>query len=326
MITACSTTFYNPNIKDDATLERQRVIDEGYCTQVSVGSAPMPDIRIYNPTSTMNVTGRINTIYSNGMSSSSNYNETISTYQNPAESFSQGFSSGVGAGAVLRASFDQDKIFKGCMLKLGWTLDSQVGATGKVDAEKTGLEKKIELANKNNDPELQAQIAMDYAEGINVEKDVDKSIYWLEKSSSQGNGDASLGLYLIYSGAFDQKHKNEDSMWLYLNKAIMQGNAEADRQMGRMYFNGVYKSKNYEKAAGYFRSSCEKNNALGCVDMAGLFLAGSGVNKSVSASYVLLNKAYRLGYKDALDMRYKVEGYMTKEEIKKVENVVDIIY
>lgn len=320
-ISACSTNYYNPNIRNTADLERQRIIDEGYCTQVSSGSAPMPNIRVYNNPVNANFSGTVNTVYSNGIRSSSNYNGTISTYQNPGESFSNGLANGISAGAALRARFDQDKIFKGCMLKLGWTLDSKDDLTGK-----TELENKIYLANKNNDPELQSQIAMDYVQGVNVEKDIDKAIYWLNKSSSEGNGDASLGLYLIYAGAFGGNYKNDSSMQLYLNKAIEQGNSEADRQMGRLYFEGRYKNKNNEKAADYFKRSCQKNNPLGCVDMAGLYLAGSGVNRSVTAAYVLLNKAYRLGYKDALNMRYKTEEYMTKDEIKKVENVVDIIY
>ncbi|MGX5659379.1 hypothetical protein ACWKWV_06610 [Castellaniella ginsengisoli] len=126
LLTGCATTqWYNPNYSADdaAQMTSQKAIDEGYCTQVAHGAAPMPDIRIYESgQQAYNISGTITT-YGQGGLYTSNYSGHVTP--SPATSFSSGFSSGLAQGAALgatiRARRAQDAIMKGCMLKLGWT-------------------------------------------------------------------------------------------------------------------------------------------------------------------------------------------------------------
>lgn len=100
-------------------MAQQRTIDEGYCTQVAHGSAPMPDVRVYSPAQhSYNISGTISSYGSGGFQSSS-----YTGYVTPSAgaSFTTGFAQGAALGASIRARRAQDKIMKGCMLKLGWT-------------------------------------------------------------------------------------------------------------------------------------------------------------------------------------------------------------
>lgn len=121
-ITGCaSPQWHNPNYSADqaAIMAKQRAIDEGYCTQVAHGSAPMPDVRVYSPTQdSYSVSGTISSYGSGGLQTS-NYTGYVTP--SAGNSFSTGFAQGAALGAAIRARRAQDKIMRGCMLQLGWS-------------------------------------------------------------------------------------------------------------------------------------------------------------------------------------------------------------
>lgn len=121
-LAGCANThWYNPNYsaEEAALMAQQRTIDEGYCTQVAHGSAPMPDVRVYSPAQhSYNISGTISSYGSGGFQSSS-----YTGYVTPSASasFTTGFAQGAALGASIRARRAQDKIMKGCMFQLGWS-------------------------------------------------------------------------------------------------------------------------------------------------------------------------------------------------------------
>lgn len=122
LLAGCANThWYNHNYSanDAALMARQKAIDEGYCTQVAHGVAPMPEARVYSPAQqSYNINGTI-TSYGPGGFRTSNYSGSVTP--SPAASFSSGFAQGAAIGASIRARRAQDTIMKGCMMKLGWT-------------------------------------------------------------------------------------------------------------------------------------------------------------------------------------------------------------
>ncbi len=122
LLAGCANTqWYNPNysVGDAELMANQKAIDEGYCTQVAHGAAPMPEARVYLPTQhNYSISGTISS-YGSGGYQTSNYTGYVTP--SPGASFSSGLVQGAALGAAIRARRAQDRIMKGCMLKLGWS-------------------------------------------------------------------------------------------------------------------------------------------------------------------------------------------------------------
>lgn len=122
---ACATSWRNPGVPPHMQ-QQQLAIANGYCKQVSVGSAPMPSVNIPAPVHppAYRVNGYGTTTYDSGRVANSSFNATVTPYQSPAQSFADGLTSGAASGAALgvlmRAKRDQDEIYRGCMFGLGW--------------------------------------------------------------------------------------------------------------------------------------------------------------------------------------------------------------
>ncbi|NCU23651.1 tetratricopeptide repeat protein [Acinetobacter haemolyticus] len=250
-LVACSTTYYNPNIKDHQTLDRQRIIDEGLCTRVAAGSVPMPEIRQYPSTnSNFNVTGKLQTRYPNGQTLNSTYNSTIYSYPNVGEAFSSGLANGANVGLALRAQIEKNKVFKGCMYNLGWTterpqsnkkyiselkhLSDQGNSEASFSLSKIYAEEKdnqlmlsyLQKAANQGNSQAQVILAINYIEGKIVPKDVNKSVELLKQSCQQNNTMGCVGIgTLFYTG--QGVKQNFSIAYILFNKAYNLGNLEA---------------------------------------------------------------------------------------------------
>lgn len=118
-----SSTYYNPYIDSDPQRKTQFSIDDGYCTSVSVGAVPMPEVRHYDSgarTYTFNAN-----LYQPG-APTSNISGYGTVSPSPADAFSSGFANGAAIGGAIRASMDRDTVYNGCMTSLGWTTSKDV--------------------------------------------------------------------------------------------------------------------------------------------------------------------------------------------------------
>lgn len=230
-LSACSTTYYNPNIQNQDVLERQRIIDEGVCTRVSVGAVPMPSVRHYpSNNQNYNISGKVQTRYSNGLTSNSSYSSNISSYPNAGEAFSNGLANGANVGMALRAQREKDKIYKGCMYNLGWTttkpkqainnkeieLLKKASVSGDSEASLklyklyAGLDvsghennelmlKYLKLASDQNNAVAQSVLAQEYYSANILPKDLSKSADLFQKSCKQNNDVGCLGMASLYA-------------------------------------------------------------------------------------------------------------------------------
>lgn len=123
LLGACATTYSNPNLKDAAQSKAQLAIDEGYCTQVAAGAAPIPAIRNYaSDQQNYTVSGNISTFNpATGNTTRSTYTGTVNSAPSYGQGFASGFQSGASIGAAINAQNQQKAIKNGCMVRLGWT-------------------------------------------------------------------------------------------------------------------------------------------------------------------------------------------------------------
>lgn len=123
MAGCASNVYYNPYIDNDSQRAMQLEIDDGYCTGVSVGSVPMPEVRHYDSgarTYTFNAS-----LYQPGMPTS-NISGYGTVSPSSADAFSSGFANGAAIGGAMRARADRDTVYDGCMASLGWTTSKDI--------------------------------------------------------------------------------------------------------------------------------------------------------------------------------------------------------
>lgn len=104
-------------------MARQLVIDDGYCTRVANGSAPMPQI-VAAPASTTTTFNARGTTYNTTTGETTRGTYTGQATTAPSGGFGGGFASGMASGAGLGAAINarkaQDRIHKSCMYAKGW--------------------------------------------------------------------------------------------------------------------------------------------------------------------------------------------------------------
>lgn len=181
-ISGCATTYYNPNIADVTALERQRAIDEGYCTKASAGSVPMPQVRAYQPQQqNYQISGTMNTYTPNSGYSTSNYSANVYSQPNPGAAFASGLANGMNMGAAIAARQAEEKIFHGCMLSLGWTTDKDAKPSAPTSATvSTGTTPQQAASRGERDEAFNREVEAFYANeaarpgGIDYRNDLEK--------------------------------------------------------------------------------------------------------------------------------------------------------
>lgn len=100
-----------------------------------------------------------------------------------------------------------------------------------------------------------------------------------------------LAASLTYDGPYTSKRNSEEAYKL-LSPLANQGNAEADYQLGMIYYNGLVAVANYrQKAARLLALAAEGKHDGACVALAKCYLAGRGVRKDAKQAATLLQAA-----------------------------------
>lgn len=116
------------------------------------------------------------------------------------------------------------------------------------------------------DMDFQLELAKRYTEGVGIEKDYKKAIFWLEKSAEQKQLDALFYLGWIYlHGKGVNKNKNTALHWL--EQAAEKNDAYAQYLTGRIYeenTEGNPISSDISKSQYWYNRSCKNYIILGC--------------------------------------------------------------
>lgn len=330
LLSGCSVTYYNPHITDVAALERQRIIDEGYCTRVATGSVPMPEVRHYQSgVQNYQISGSVRTYGVDGYSANSYYSGSVTAYPSSGDAFSAGMANGMNMGAALRAGQERKQVMQGCMYSLGWTTDKRASALTDPTPTKnrTQGEEFFEMAltgAEAGDPQMQTRIASAYMEGKDAPKDLDQAIRWLDKASAQGYSEATFQLAYIYAGQVDPRYADQQMMLLKIQKAAEQGEGMAQSMLGTMYYSGSNGlSKDLGKAVEWYMKACENNDATGFLGMGSLYALGQGVEQDPIQAHRFFIKAEELGNAEAAQYRQLLEEHMTEAQLREARGLTN---
>ncbi len=106
-------------------------------------------------------------------------------------------------------------------------------------------------ANKNNSY-AQFVLALFYAKGIVIDKDMKKSLMWYNKSANNGSYKAKYNLATIYYDGFSVKQDYKKALKLYIEVAEMKHVPRAELMIARIYKNGYGVAKDKIKAYAWY--------------------------------------------------------------------------
>ena len=109
-------TWHNSKIKSQRIEQRQLAIDDGVCTAVAARNIEIPAVT-YHSDGTHSFTGWATV--SNGSETST---ITFNGFTRPSGlgAFANGVANGYSIGNAIRARRDRYKVYRACMLSLGW--------------------------------------------------------------------------------------------------------------------------------------------------------------------------------------------------------------
>ncbi len=151
--------------------------------------------------------------------------------------------------------------------------------------------KLYKLAAKEGDKEAQYILGSAYFTGDGLEKDINKSLYWLEKSAKQGLSRAQAFLGFIYENG-QGVEKNIQKALIFNEKAAKQGNANAQNNLASMYYSYEEIPIDIKKAKYWYTKAVKQDLLHAKCNFAG-FLNDFWVDEYLSTYWYI--QAYRGG-------------------------------
>ena len=148
------------------------------------------------------------------------------------------------------------------------------------------------------DDKAQNALGTLYANGLEVERDLKKSVEWYKKAAKQGNIDAMLRLSTMYKNG-EGVSKNREKSLEYLSLAGEEEAISSQRSMGYNYFRGRGVKKDLKKAFVLTQKAAQRGDDYSMMLLGYMYSKGEGVNKNETLAVKWYLKAAELGEKNA---------------------------
>jgi hypothetical protein len=123
---------------------------------------------------------------------------------------------------------------------------------------------------------------------------------WFRRAAEQGNADAQNNLgVLYYNGAGVPRSYNEAIKWYRF--AAEQDNEQAQYNLGLMYKNGEGVAQDDQEAVKWFLKAAEKEDINAQFTLGLIYEKGQGIKQDTSEAVKWYRKAIRQGDEDALN-------------------------
>lgn len=161
------------------------------------------------------------------------------------------------------------------------------------DDEEETKELKVQL--KNNQPLDDYYFdALNDLFGNKDEYNPKEAIFYLQKSSSNGNGYSSYLLGLLYQNG-SKVNKDFTKSMSYFELAGNQGNLHGFRRIGFCCYQGYDTKRNYSLAVKYYQIGCEHEDPRSINSLGRCYQNGKGVEQSFQKAFDLYKRAADLG-------------------------------
>ncbi len=145
-----------------------------------------------------------------------------------------------------------------------------------------------------------------YADGLDVEQDHKKALYWFKKSADRGDDIAMFRLAVIYSNG-DGVTKDLEESLNWLKRAVVAGNLDAKVLLAQIYSEGTLVPQNNTIAIKLLREAIEENSASANFALGNFYLHGIEVEKSLITAKNLFSSACRSNLLEACRAYYDID-------------------
>jgi len=171
------------------------------------------------------------------------------------------------------------------------------------------------LANDGN-AVAENSVGWMYKEGKGVPQDYAQAIAWFSKAAAQGNVDAQNNLGVMYESGLGvpqdnmlalvlydkateqgdaQAHKNSLSLVTTIRNNAAKGNAEAQFELGKLYYLGNDVSRDYAQMLTWYGKAAAQGNAKAQNNLGVMYNSGTGVAKNGAQAFAWFSKAAAQG-------------------------------
>lgn len=152
-----------------------------------------------------------------------------------------------------------------------------------------GLYNLIKQSNLNH-PESLYLLGELYHNGLCVERDLDKAIFYYEKASLFKYRNSFVNLGILY-----QLKGNLEKAFFYFNKGSELDCPVSQFNVGLFYDLGIFVSKDYSLAFKFYSLSAEKNYSDSLLNLGNLYAEGLGVKQDIFKAIELWQIASKQG-------------------------------
>ena len=154
--------------------------------------------------------------------------------------------------------------------------------------EKGNLNKAFNLFTplaEGGNAEAQTYLAFIHEDANNVKE----AVYWYELGAEGGNPYAQLNLAMMYAQGINGVTKDIKHAGKLYRQAAEQGLAQAQNNLGSLYYNGSGVKKNYAEALKWYRLSARQGNAEAAINLSAIYANGHGVEADYVKAFIWAN-------------------------------------
>jgi TPR repeat protein len=134
-----------------------------------------------------------------------------------------------------------------------------------------------DLAERQDYSPAQYRLAVMYAEGIGVEKDLSKAVFWYLKAAKDGDDKAQFNLAQLYENGAEGIPKDESQAVHWYTLAAYHMNSAAQSNLGLMYATGTGVPQDFTQAVYWYRAAAARGNSVGLYNLGLAYANGTGV-------------------------------------------------
>ena len=171
--------------------------------------------------------------------------------------------------------------------QLAWMYDKGRGVEKNLEQSFYWFQKSAE----QGEPLAQYQLAWMYYYGIGVEQNVYKAFYWTQQAAEQGPVLAQFNLALMYQTGEGVEKNLEQAFYWTQQAAEQEGESFAQYNLALMYDKGSGVEKNLEQAFYWYQKSAEQGNVYAQNNLAVDYYYGIGIEQNFEKAFYWFQKA-----------------------------------
>lgn len=172
----------------------------------------------------------------------------------------------------------------------------------------------LRQAAANGNAKAQFEVAAIFGEGRALEKDLEASARWYERSASQGFAPAQYRLGNLYELG-NGVEKNLEQARLWYQRSAEAGNRMAMHNLAALYAGGEMGDQQFEQAAEWFTQAANRGMTDSQFNLGMLYARGLGVEQDFEQSYKWFSLAAANGDQDAAKARDDIAKSLSAEAV-----------